>query len=149
MTTADPLQHIQRLAIDTAPFIYFIERHPAYLSQMRAVFERITQGNLTAYTSVLTLTEVLVQPLQMHNQMIAESYRTILQHSAHLLLVSITPDVAEQAAQLRAQYHLRTPDSLQVAAALSVGCDAFLTNDNGLRRVQALPILMMDDLPSP
>ena len=54
--------------------------------------------------------------------------------------------IAARAAHLRAIYNLRTPDALQVAAALDANCDAFLTNDRGLKRVEELKILFLDDL---
>ena len=61
-------------------------------------------------------------------------------------LIPVTLPIAESAADLRARYNLRTPDALHVASALSSGCDAFLTNDAGLKRVQELPILVLDEL---
>lgn len=41
---------------------------------------------------------------------------------------------------------LRTPDALQIAAALVAGCEAFLTNDAGLKRVTELRVLVLDEL---
>jgi predicted nucleic acid-binding protein len=61
-------------------------------------------------------------------------------------LMPITTSVAERAAQLRAQYNLRTPDALHVASALEAACDAFLTNDLGLKRVTELRVLVLDEL---
>lgn len=54
--------------------------------------------------------------------------------------------VGETAARLRADYNLRLPDSLQLAAALTHGCDTFLTNDAQLKRVIELQVLVLDDL---
>ncbi|MBK9715381.1 MAG: PIN domain-containing protein [Kouleothrix sp.] len=54
--------------------------------------------------------------------------------------------VADQAAELRASYGLRTPDALQIAAALAAGCTAFLTNDARLQRVTELRVLVLDEL---
>ncbi len=54
--------------------------------------------------------------------------------------------IADRAAALRAAYALRTPDTLQLAAALEAGCEAFLTNDRRLGRVQDLHVLVLDDL---
>jgi predicted nucleic acid-binding protein len=54
--------------------------------------------------------------------------------------------IAEQSADLRARYNLRTPDALQIAATLSVGCQAFLTNDKKLSNVTELQVIVLDDL---
>jgi predicted nucleic acid-binding protein len=48
--------------------------------------------------------------------------------------------------RLRATYNLKTPDALQVAAALHAGCDIFLTNDFGIKRVKEIHVLVLDDL---
>jgi len=49
-------------------------------------------------------------------------------------------------AELRARHNLRTPDALQIAAALVTGCQAFLTNDGSLKRVTDLSVLVLDEL---
>ena len=58
----------------------------------------------------------------------------------------VDADVAERAADLRSRYKLKLPDALQIAAALETNCEAFLTNDIGLRSVTDLRVLVLDDL---
>jgi predicted nucleic acid-binding protein len=53
---------------------------------------------------------------------------------------------ANSAAELRARFNLSLTDAYQIAAALGAGCDAFLTNDAGLKRVREITILVLDDL---
>ena len=53
------LQNVQRLCIDTAPFIYLIERHTSYYSRVRVIFERVDHNLIKGFSSTLTLTEVL------------------------------------------------------------------------------------------
>jgi predicted nucleic acid-binding protein len=147
MTRLDEaLRDITALAFDTAPLIYFVERHPAYLDVMRAVLHRVEAGIITGYSSVVTLTEVLTLPIRVGSTAVAQAYRDVLLHSRHFILVSIDADVAEQAADLRARYTLRTPDALQIAAALHRGCQTFLTNDTTLKRVTDLQVLVLDEL---
>jgi predicted nucleic acid-binding protein len=64
----------------------------------------------------------------------------------NLDVVDITRDVARRAAQLRAGYRLRPADALQVAAALLHGATAFVTNDRQLARVDALTVIVLDEL---
>jgi len=47
------------------------------------------------------------------------------------------------AAQIRARINLSTPDSIQVAAALSARCSAFLTNDRKIHPVPGLKVLQL------
>jgi predicted nucleic acid-binding protein len=142
----DTLRGVQRLGLDTAPFIYFLERNPAYIDLVREVVRRISSGSLSGHTSVITLAEVLVQPLRQGDTRLAQHYRRFLSRSRNLTLEPITADVAKQAAELRARYGLRTPDALQIAAALSGGCSAFLTNDGQHKRVTELQVLVLDEL---
>jgi predicted nucleic acid-binding protein len=142
----DALSGVQRLGFDTAPFIYFVERNPVYLELVREVVRRISSGELTGHTSAITLTEVLVQPLRVGNTALAQRYRRFLSRSRNLVLEPITAGVAEQAAALRARYGLRTPDAVQIAAALGAGCTAFLTNDSKHQRVVEINVLVLDEL---
>ncbi|MBC7869204.1 MAG: PIN domain-containing protein [Chitinophagaceae bacterium] len=140
------LENVKILGVDSSPLIYFIERSPRYIDLMRVIVKRIDEGTIEALTSVITLTEVLVQPIKFNNVTIEQSYRQILSGSRNFTLKAITYDIAEQAARLRAKYNLKTPDALQVAASLDGGCDAFLTNDLGLKRVDEIQILVLDEL---
>ena len=52
----------------------------------------------------------------------------------------------EDAARLRAETGLAIPDALHAATALRAGCALFITNDTDFRRVQGLPIVVLDGL---
>ena len=41
---------------------------------------------------------------------------------------------------------LRTPDALQIACALETDCQALLTNDDRLRRVKEMRVVVLDAL---
>ena len=142
----DALQGVQQLGLDTAPVIYFIETNPKYDALVTEIFRRISRGVLEGLCSVITLTEVLVQPLRQRDQQLAQDYSDLLLNSRHFATVSIDPVTATTAADLRARYALRTPDALQVAAAMQGGCQAFLTKDTTLRLVTAIRVLVLDEL---
>ena len=146
MKIADALADVQRLYIETAPLIYYVEEHPTYIAKMDAIVKSVESGGLTALSSVITLTEVLSQPIRIGNTTLEQEYRDILVNSGSYQLVTINIQMAEAAAALRAQYGLRTPDALHIATAIHAGCDVFLTNDSGIKRVTELPILILDDL---
>lgn len=146
MKLADALSGVTVPAFDTAPFIYFIERHPVYLDLMREIVRRIDAGAIVGRSSVVTLTEVLTRPKQVGDLITEQAYRRRLLGSRNFMLVPIDTDTAADAANLRARYRLRTPDALQIAAALRAGGEAFLTNDTALGRVTELRVLLLDDL---
>jgi predicted nucleic acid-binding protein len=143
---ADALKDVKRLYIETAPFIYYVEENPTYIARMDAIIEAVYDSEMTAYSSVITLVEVLSYPLKTGDKGLEQEYRDILVNSGNYQLVPINVQVAESAADLRARYNLRTPDALHVASAIHRRCDAFLTNDTGIKRVTELNILVLDDL---
>jgi predicted nucleic acid-binding protein len=136
---------ISVLGLDTAPFIYFVERHPVYLPIIRDIVRRIDQGTIRGCASVITLTEVLVQPKRRGTTDLEKEYRDLLLHSRNFELIPIDAGIAELAAELRSRHSLRTPDALQIAASLAAGCEAFLTNDKQLKRVDEISVLVLDD----
>lgn len=135
-----------RLGIDTAPVIYLVERHPVHGPVVREIVARAVAGDIALVTSVLTLTEVLTQPLRLGASEIAAAYCDVLLQSPDLIMVPIDEGIAQEAARLRAVHRLRTPDALQLAAARATGCAAFLTNDASLSRVDEIRVILVSDL---
>lgn len=146
MRLDDVLVGTTALGFDTAPFIYFVERHPSYLAVMREIIRRVDAGELEGYSSVVTLTEVLTLPMRLGKGGIVQEYRDVLLHSRHFTPIPLNAALAERAALLRARYTLRTPDALQIATALHAGCQSFLTNDRALKRVTDLRVLILQEL---
>ena len=140
------LRNVERLYVDSAPLIYLVEENEIYLRRIKRVFFLIESTPLNAVSSVLTLTEILVKPLSKGNSNLVREYRDILVDSEDYTLVPVSFEIAIRAAELRARYNLRTPDSVHVATALETGCDALLTNDADIKRIRDIPILVLDDL---
>ena len=134
------------VAIDTALFIYFIEEHPVYLPLVESLFVEVTEGRLAAVTSAITLLEVLVVPYRAGDADLARRYEALLTRSRGLTIVELTRDQLRAAAQLRgARPQMRTPDALQLAAALSARCTALVTNDRRMSLLPGLRILQLGD----
>jgi predicted nucleic acid-binding protein len=131
------------VALDTAAFIYFIEAHPAYLAVLLPLFQAADREELTIVTSAVTLLEVLVVPYRAGNLALATRYEEILTRSRGVLLRHIDGAQLRAAAQLRAVAGVRTPDALQLAAALAEGCTALVTNDQRLHPFPGLPVLQL------
>jgi predicted nucleic acid-binding protein len=146
MKLDDALKNVSLVAFDTAPVIYFVEANPVYDALVTEIFQRIDNGKITGLTSVISLCEVLVHPIRNQNQILKQRYFDILLNSPNFFTNPTTAKIAETAAELRAKHNLRTPDALQIATALENGCDAFLCNDNGLKRIAEIKILILDEI---
>lgn len=134
------------VGLDTAPLIYLIEENPRYLPHVRPFFDAVDQGHFRVVTSILTLVEVLIHPLRLGNSQLANEYRRILLHANNVETVPVTALIAEEAARLRAKHNLRTPDSIQIATAITGGATSFLTNDTHLQSPMIPKILILDNL---
>ena len=139
------LRSTRRLYLDSALLIYWVEGHSDYIAKMDRIIGVIEASPLQGLTSVLTLTEVMVQPLRTGNTDLAQEYHDILVSRDDYTLVSITAEIAISAGAIRAHYNLRTPDAIHVATAIQTDCDAFLTNDADIRRVTDLNVLILND----
>jgi predicted nucleic acid-binding protein len=129
------LQLYQIVGIDSAIFIYTVEDHPRYTPLATTVLSGMAEQQYIGVTSVITLTEVTVQPWRAKREMVAREYETLLAHFPTLRLVDIDRDIARHAARLRAHFGIRTLNALQVATAMEHGATGFVTNDRELQRL--------------
>lgn len=124
--------------MDTSVFIYHLEAHLRYAALTRTALSQMESGKWRGVTSAITLMEINVRPWQLGREDIARGYEALLVNFPNLTILDIDRDIARTAAQLRARFNVRAPDALQVAASLSFGAKAFLTNDSQLTRLQNL-----------
>ena len=136
----------ETIFIDTAAFIYFVERNPAYVDILRPVFNAIDAGELRAITTTITYSEVLVIPCRQGNQVLVEKYETLLRATPNLTIAPFNLKLAKQTAEVRAQYGLKTPDAIQWATAIRHNVKFFLTNDRGFQRFSDPQVLLIEEL---
>ena len=134
------------VALDSAPLIYFVEKHPDFHALVRPFFQALQRGEFEVVASAITLTEVLVHPLKRENIALAGRFREMFLETEHFRTVSVTPEIAEAAARLRADHGIRTPDALHIATANHCNADFFLTNDTRLSAISRPTVLQVLDL---
>ncbi len=146
MTLALDLARLQSLFFDTAPVIYYIEAHPQFGPLSKEAVQAFQSGNLTGYSSVITLSEVLAKPIQAGEGALARRFAAFLRAGRNFHLIDVSADIAQRAGELRGKYPaLRTVDSIQIASALSIGAEGFLTNDGKLKQVTEIQVLVLKD----
>jgi predicted nucleic acid-binding protein len=146
VTLSEELARFETVFFDTAPIIYYIEAHPRFGPLAKEAVEAFQKGTVTAYSSVITLAEVLAKPVQLGRLALAKQFADFLLTGRNFYMLEIDAEMANRAGWLRGKHAaLRTVDSIQIAAALTIGADAFLTNDDRLKRVGEIKVLVLKD----
>jgi len=146
MILSDELDKVNTIFIDTAPVIYFIEAHPQFGPLAKEVVMAFQSGSLNAYSSVITLTEVLPKPIEEGNERLAKKFADFLKHGKNLTMIEISERIAEAAGRLRGRYpFLRALDAIKISGCIDVGADVFLTNDDKLKQVKEIKVLVLKD----
>lgn len=135
-----------RVYLDTNIIIYAVEGYEAHAELIKSLLQALTERELIAITSDLTLAEVLVKPQRDGNTTVSDAYRRFLSPTEVLRNAPITRELLEVAASLRATTSLKLPDAIHFASALQYNCDSFLTNDDCFQNLLGLNVVMLPRL---
>ena len=122
-----------------------MERIPKYSDSVREIFKFIEIGSISAVTSMLVITEVLIKPLRERNKSLVNRYLAFISAFPNLELRNIDYSVSLKAAKIRAKHGLKTPDALFIATAIEESAQAFLTNDIKLKKVEGIEIIILEE----
>jgi len=143
---SEELEQIKTIFIDTAPIIYYIEANPLFGHLAKEVMDKVQSGELIAFTSAITLTEVLPKPIQIGKDALADKFVEFLKNGKNLNLMEISVNTGEKAGRLRGKYPaLKTMDAVQISAALNAGVDAFLTKDKKLKQIKEIKVIVLKE----
>ena len=131
--------------LDASGFIYSVERIEPYRTLLEPMWLQAQTGQFRILSSELFVLETLVKPLREGDTVVELLFRSLFEAS-EVRLIPATRPLWEEAARLRAETGLKTPDALHAAAALHAGCTIFITNDDDFRRLKELPVVVLDDL---
>lgn len=132
--------------LDTAPLIYYIEEHKDYAHILDELFTANEQSKFQFSTSVLTLMEILVQPIKKKATKVIREYENILCNSTTVDIYDVTIEIAKKAAKIRADYGYKTPDAIQLSTAILTNSDFFLTNDKHLKSCKEIKIVILSEI---
>ncbi|OGL44154.1 MAG: hypothetical protein A2161_19135 [Candidatus Schekmanbacteria bacterium RBG_13_48_7] len=133
------------IGIDTMIFIYHFEDHPDYSRITERLFEAVENGKYNAVTSFITLLEILVKPKQEGQLKAVSDYRDLLLTFPNLRFLPVDLGISDMASTLRAKYSIKTADAIQAATAIIEGARVFITNDETLKKVKDIEIIMLKD----
>lgn len=133
------------VGLDTMLFIYHIEDNPKYAVITERLFDTIEHGSCKAVTSILTLIELLIKPKREGNLIAVGDYRDMILTFPNLMVMDVNLRVSDIASDMRAKYRIRVPDAIQIASAIVGGSQSFITNDEGLKKVKDVNIILLDE----
>lgn len=136
----------KHIGLDTMCFIYQFAQDSRYSLLTHSIFELMEYKKILSTTSTISVIETFVLPEQHGDQLLLSEYEKIFLNLPGLTIIPIDWQVARLTARLRAEYpKIRIPDAIQLSAALLRGCKAFVTNDEQLRQIREIPVLLLRD----
>ena len=137
-----------RVLLDTVALIYFLEENQRYSKKAEKIFGRIESGELQGVMANLVFAELLVPLYRSGDPQAAVGLSNRLINFRNLEVITLTTEISREAARLRADYGLRTPDAIHGATAIITQASGILTNDKQLKVLtrEGLSIWLFDTL---
>ncbi len=137
-----------RVLLDTMALIYFLEKNSRYVVVAEEIFASIESGEIQGVMANLVFAELLVPLYRRGGSADAAGLSRRLMNYRNLEILSLTTQISMEAARLRAEYGLRTPDAIHGATAINSEASGILTNDRRLKVLaqERLSIWLFDDL---
>src|SRR3989344_3632138 len=124
----------RKIALDTNVFVYALEDDGKLGEEARKLFDRIKRGNTKAYTSSITIHEVLTGVYKKGNEEDIPDYLRAISGGDEVKIADFTTEVAIISARIRVAYKLKTPDAIQIGTAIALGASRFVTFDKRIPR---------------
>jgi predicted nucleic acid-binding protein len=135
------------LGFDSSLLIYHLEDVEPYSDLTEIAFSAVASGVSSAVLSTISVTELLVKPIAEGREDAVKGFERFVVSLPNTTIVPPDFQIAKEAARLRANYRIRTPDALLLATARIHKAGAFLTNDDKLKRIEAegIAVVVLDD----
>jgi predicted nucleic acid-binding protein len=140
------LQEDNILFLDTAPFIYFFEKEGKFSRAVRVLLDGIYTARAQIITSLITYIEINTVPAKAGDSRMLAKYREYFTNSESVSIHPLNLAIAEESIRFRSEYHLKTPDAIQLATATYCGADYVITNDRDWKQVKELNIVLVSEL---
>ena len=135
MTPADLCKAHPVVGLDANVFIYLFEDGDL-APTAGELLDALHASEGRAVLSALGVAEILTGPAMREQPAMAERYLDELRALEILSLLPVTPEIAADAAAMRADRHRTLADTIHLATARAFGATAFVTND---RRIKSTP----------
>lgn len=134
-----------KIALDSAVFIYFLENNPKFGGMSEAIFELAENDKLKIACSLLISIEVLTGYRKVKDEVAEHKFKSILKDFSNIEIHDFPEKLVNQTANLRVKYNIKTPDAIHLATAIEHKADFFITNDKQLKNVKEIKVLYLGD----
>lgn len=131
------------IGLDSNIFSYHFHKHPIFGPLAKEIFDALSINKLRAVTSIITLTEILSVKVVGSR---VKQLEIQFSETPNLTTLDVNHEIASEAAKIRREYGLRLPDAIQLATAVVTNQQAFISNDDKLKRVKEIKVIILDDL---
>lgn len=114
---------MNKILIDTMHIEAIFSKDTRYLK----LIDAIDDGNIMGISSVVTLTEMIKNLGKKDEKRMETAVREL--KSSEIILVDVTPEIAEEAGRLRLKFGVPTADSFIAATSIIENIKHVLTND--------------------
>lgn len=130
------------VCLDSMLFMYFLDKSDSAFHQLSLkTFKSLFSQRTKLITSVVSVIETLSFPKLFGDQDNIDSYLLFFKTCPNLTVYPLDINTALIAADLRRKHPpLKTPDSIQLATALSHNADLFITNNDRLKHLNLSPL---------
>lgn len=129
-----------KIYLDTNVFIEAFEKANASESGIWPVFDAVDRQEFHAFTSEITLAELLPKVIANGQATLSALYQRMFREQDVFEAVPVHQTILIESAQLRAvQPSLRLPDAVHLATAAATGCSVVLSNDRRLSSAGSIP----------
>ena len=142
----DQLAGVSSLYLDSNIFIYLVEDRGAVRDAVTAMLAEAQTLGIFLTTSEITLAECMFGAFKQENEALAGVYRALFFDGGPIRTILCQSIIFEDAARFGAALSLNLINATHLASATHSGCDAFLTNDKGIRGPEILKIIQLSDL---
>lgn len=134
------LGSVAKVHVDASVLALHLTGNSRFTPLTRAVLAMLAGDDLSGSTSAMTLYQLLVEAYRRGESDTAATAERYLTTIPGLSVIDVTPAIARQASQVRAQLGGGPERAVQIATALSEGAELYLTQRSAFRRVAGMRV---------
>jgi predicted nucleic acid-binding protein len=136
----------ERVGLDSNVLIYLLDGTGTRAERAEQLVDALEAGAAQGVMSTLVLAEICSGPARAGLPGLVERYADELHSIQNVSIVSLSAEIAVDAAALRGRSSLALIDAIHLATARDAGATAFVTNDRRIKPINRLEILYLDEL---